>query len=102
MFFVGSIFWEFGATCNQTSSLKNLSQLGLRLDTLPVKGAYREFTGPDQHKRPGQCERMMKELVCASAANELALLDQAARIKELGGRDTVLDADEFDFTPVGS
>lgn len=44
----------------------------------------------------------MKELVCASAANELALLDQAARIKELGGRDTVLDADEFDFTPVGS
>jgi choline-sulfatase len=48
------------------------------------------------------CHRQILTLVDPEAANTLAFADQAAKIEELGGIEAVLNADEFDFTPVGS
>ena len=47
-----------------------------------------------------ECHDQMLQLVDPEAANQCAFVDQAARIKELGGIERVLNSTEFDFTPV--
>ena len=48
-----------------------------------------------------ECHRQMLTLVDPEAANKRAFADQAAKIEELGGVEAVMNAGEFDFTPVG-
>ena len=49
-----------------------------------------------------KCHRELKKIVDPEASNALAFSDQAERIKELGGVDTILASVDYDFTPIPS
>ncbi|MGI9605004.1 MAG: sulfatase-like hydrolase/transferase [Acidimicrobiales bacterium] len=57
---------------------------------------------PDHVGDRAECEKLLADIVDVERANTLAFSDQADRIEELGGEQAILDAFEFDFTPVGS
>jgi choline-sulfatase len=54
----------------------------------------------DHREIRAKCHAQMLELVDPEAANRQAFADQAVRIAELGGLDSIVNSAEFDFTPV--
>ncbi len=47
-----------------------------------------------------QCHRHLRDLVDPEVVNQQAFDDQKKLISKLGGRDAILNSEEFDFTPV--
>ena len=59
---------------------------------------------PDESELHGEikryCHGIMESLVQPDDANRLAFADQQELIEKLGGVESILESEEYDFTPV--
>ena len=55
---------------------------------------------PDYTDALKDCEQQMQSILDPQEQNRRAFSDQSEMIKKLGGVDSIVNSDEFDFTPV--